>query len=207
MIGDRIRQLREARGWSQAHLAEAAGVSPRTIQRVETRHAYSGETAMALASVLGVPVADLVAPSAAAPGEHRPLWPAPRPRRAAWIALGLTAPGALFMLLNVLNQARISVAPYDAMAALGTRLGIAEPFLRTWTTPLIVMPLLALALLGMSMLRAHGRVEGRALSVSGLEVRWHPLAVFAALIAAATVIAPLGNLAAETLAQAIGNGN
>jgi transcriptional regulator with XRE-family HTH domain len=207
MIGDRVRQLREAKGWSQAHLAEASGISTRTIQRVETHHAYSGETAMALAAVLEVPVADLVAPSAAAPGEHRPLWAAPRPLNAAWIALGLTAPGALFILLNSLKQAGISPTPYDALAALGTRLGIAEPFLRIWTIPLIVMPLLALALLGMSMLRAHGRVEGRALSVSGLEVRWHPLAVFAALIAAATVIAPLGNLAAETLAQAIGKGN
>ena len=207
MIGDRVRELREARGWSQAHLAEASGISARTIQRVETRHAYSGETAMALASVLGVPVAELVAPSAAAPGEHRPLWPAPSPRRAAWIALGLTAPGATFILLNSLKQAGIGAAPYDALAALGSRLGIAEQFLRTWTIPLIGMPLLAVVLLAMSLLRVHGRVEGQALSISGFEVRWHPLAAFALLLAAATVIAPLGNLAAETVAHAIRNGN
>ena len=33
--GERIKALRDAKAWSQAHLAEAAGLSLRTIQRVE----------------------------------------------------------------------------------------------------------------------------------------------------------------------------
>lgn len=34
--GDRIREAREARGWTQADLAEQSGVPKRTIQEVET---------------------------------------------------------------------------------------------------------------------------------------------------------------------------
>lgn len=158
---------------------------------------------MALASALEVPVSELVAPSATADGEHRPLWPAPEPKRAGWIAIGLSAPGALFILLNSMKHAGISAAPYDALATFGTSLNMAEPFLRLWTVPLIFMPVAAFVLLGMSLLRVHGRVEGQALSVTGFEVRWHRLAALAALLAAGTMIAPLGNLTAETLAQAI----
>lgn len=34
-VGDRIRTLRKERGWSQEELAEAAGVSPRTVYSIE----------------------------------------------------------------------------------------------------------------------------------------------------------------------------
>ena len=83
------------------------------------------------------------------------------------------------------DEARgISAAPYDALATFGTSLNMAEPFLRLWTVPLISMPVAAFVLLGMSLLRVHGRVEGQALSVTGFEVRWHRLAALAALLAA-----------------------
>src|SRR5438445_13889894 len=95
MIGDRVRTLREQRGWTQSHLADASGVSARTIQRVEWKHAYSGETAMALAAALGAEVAGLVAPRPAAPGEHRPLWPAASPRPAAVVAMAGAATGTV----------------------------------------------------------------------------------------------------------------
>lgn len=48
---ERIRELRNEQGLSQETLAEAAGLSVRTIQRVESRGLASGETAMALAAV------------------------------------------------------------------------------------------------------------------------------------------------------------
>ncbi len=49
-----IRMLREARGWSQEQLATISGLSPRTIQRMETDGRASGESRMAVASALGV---------------------------------------------------------------------------------------------------------------------------------------------------------
>ena len=55
----RIRAEREKRAWSQEHLAEAAGVALRTIQRVETSGAGSYETAKALAAVFEIDVAQL----------------------------------------------------------------------------------------------------------------------------------------------------
>jgi DNA-binding XRE family transcriptional regulator len=57
-----IKRLREEKSWSQEHLAEASGISLRTIQRVETEGNASSETKLALAATLGVDVAELQAP-------------------------------------------------------------------------------------------------------------------------------------------------
>lgn len=54
-----VRQLREAKAWSQEHLATAAGLSPRTVQRVEAEGVGSAETRLALAAALEVPVSRL----------------------------------------------------------------------------------------------------------------------------------------------------
>jgi transcriptional regulator with XRE-family HTH domain len=54
-----IRSERENRGWSQGHLAEVAGLSLRTIQRIEKTGSASFESVTALASVLSVDVAAL----------------------------------------------------------------------------------------------------------------------------------------------------
>jgi transcriptional regulator with XRE-family HTH domain len=51
-----IKALREAKAWSQAHLAEAAGVSLRTVQRMEAEGTASAETRLAVAAALDVPV-------------------------------------------------------------------------------------------------------------------------------------------------------
>ena len=71
---NRIRTEREHRAWSQEHLAEAAGISLRTIQRVETTGAASFETARSLAAVLGVDVADLRADAVSPPMPARHRW-------------------------------------------------------------------------------------------------------------------------------------
>src|SRR6185503_10340776 len=54
-----IRSERENRGWSQGHLARVAGLSLRTIQRIEKTGSASFESVTALASVLSVEVAEL----------------------------------------------------------------------------------------------------------------------------------------------------
>lgn len=62
-----IRRLRTERAWSQERLAEAAGLTPRTIQRLERDGRASPETRLALAAALDVDVsalgADVPAPS------------------------------------------------------------------------------------------------------------------------------------------------
>jgi transcriptional regulator with XRE-family HTH domain len=65
-----IRAEREKRGWSQEHLANVAGLSLRTIQRIEKAGSASFESATALASVLSVEVAELRA-SESAPAPNR----------------------------------------------------------------------------------------------------------------------------------------
>ena len=57
--GAKLRAIREAKSWSQEHLASAAGVSIRTVQRVESDGVASAETRLALASALSVSVSDL----------------------------------------------------------------------------------------------------------------------------------------------------
>jgi len=56
---ERVRTLRESRGWSQEHLAEVAGLSLRTIQRVEAEGRGSRETKLSLAAAFDVPLGRL----------------------------------------------------------------------------------------------------------------------------------------------------
>ena len=49
-----IQKLRLKRGWSQQQLAEASGLSARTIQRVEAGHRPSIETVKSIAAVFEV---------------------------------------------------------------------------------------------------------------------------------------------------------
>jgi len=51
-----VRKLRESKSWTQEHLANAAGVSLRTIQRMESDGSASAESRLAVAAALGVPV-------------------------------------------------------------------------------------------------------------------------------------------------------
>lgn len=61
-IGARIRRLRDRKAWTQEHLAQAAEVSVRTVQRAE-EGVMSAETLQALASAFDEPVEALTADS------------------------------------------------------------------------------------------------------------------------------------------------
>ncbi|WP_148876537.1 helix-turn-helix domain-containing protein [Serratia marcescens] len=60
----RIRPLRLEKGWSQEQLATIAGLSTRTVQRIENGEQASLETLSAIAAALNVQVSDLNAPPA-----------------------------------------------------------------------------------------------------------------------------------------------
>jgi transcriptional regulator with XRE-family HTH domain len=74
----KVRAERERRAWSQEQLAEVAGLSLRTVQRVETSGSASFETAKAMAAVLELEVAALRAPAEASqqatPEHRREVW-------------------------------------------------------------------------------------------------------------------------------------
>lgn len=55
----KIKRWREDRSWSQEHLADAAGLSLRTVQRIENGESASRESVMALAAAFSVDVISL----------------------------------------------------------------------------------------------------------------------------------------------------
>jgi transcriptional regulator with XRE-family HTH domain len=121
---DLIRAERERRAWSQEHLAAAAGIGARTVQRVEATGAASYESLRAISAALEVPLArlrrDAVAPQpadtvAAAPSARadRPAWVPPARLRVAagWLggaaALVLVAGVMVFFLLHDYQKVRV----------------------------------------------------------------------------------------------------
>jgi transcriptional regulator with XRE-family HTH domain len=102
--GEAVRALREQKSWSQEHLANASGLSVRTVQRVEMENVASAETRLALAAALDVPVAVLM--SAPLSPDTRVVVPRfERMMRKTLLGLGvgLAAVVALVVLLNALS--------------------------------------------------------------------------------------------------------
>ena len=59
-IRNRVKELRETRGWTQQQLADAVGVSRQSINSIErNRYVPSLELALAFARVFGVPTDDI----------------------------------------------------------------------------------------------------------------------------------------------------
>lgn len=82
---NRIRTLREARGWSQEHLAAVAGLSARTVQRLEAEGKASHESRMAVAAALGVEPMQLAGAEAAPPTPASSIGAADRIKITLWI--------------------------------------------------------------------------------------------------------------------------
>ena len=61
--GERMRELRKKRAWPQEQLAEVAGISVRTIQRIENGDPASFETLKAVANALDLAVEELLTPA------------------------------------------------------------------------------------------------------------------------------------------------
>lgn len=60
---EKIKRLRIERGWTQEHLAEAADVSYRTIQRIEATGKTGMESMRALANAFGIDFRELLHPA------------------------------------------------------------------------------------------------------------------------------------------------
>ena len=203
MIGHRVRQIREARGWTQSHLADAAELSLRTVQRIEARHTYAPETLLALAAAFDIDIGDLTRPAGNMGAENRPLWQAIEPRRAGVIAFALTVPALAFVTVNLLKYTIGFAMPYDALAALGASLGLVTPFESASPLLLLVAPLIALGIVLASSIRPYGVIENRALTLTGIELRWHALLAMAGIGAIIALVCLIAYLIGENLAEAV----
>jgi len=123
--GSRIRSLREAKAWSQEHLANAAGLSTRTVQRIEAENMASSETRLAVAAALGVPAASLM-PEPPVPGN--PVLVAARAQHSArwgWIGWGVGSACALAAIVsNFYNGYASSGETARALGVIGALMGI-----------------------------------------------------------------------------------
>jgi diguanylate cyclase (GGDEF)-like protein len=63
--GKRVKELRNARGWTQEELAEQAEISPRTVEKLEAGKSVRHRTLMSVAEALGVSRQDIEAPAPA----------------------------------------------------------------------------------------------------------------------------------------------
>ncbi len=195
MTGDTIRSAREARSWSQAHLAGAAGLSLRTVQRLERGRASAPETLLAVAGALELDIAELTA-GRSAPGEG----PYVEQWRAAITAALLMAPCLIFVAVNLLRSESGWSGPYQLLAGLGAILGAQSAF-EILSPPLFIGgPLVALGLAAAAQLRIrHGR--GATLTLTAVEI--HPSLGNAAVGVLAA--GSLGALSLYAVGEALGH--
>lgn len=195
-LAARIRDLRLERSWSQEHLAGAAGLSLRTVQRVEGGYASSGDTLLALAAAFDIPATELTK-----------LIPAPVPvedrvlgltaRHSVWIGLVAALPAFLFVAANISNvlwSANLAVLYLDAVAA---------PF--GLDSPVIILGGLALGVLlnAMQIVRFEIRRPGVGLTIDHMQLRL-TLGPVLVLLAGGACMAVLGTyLVAENLGHFI----
>lgn len=71
IVGNNIRHRREELAWTQEHLAAAADVSPRTVQRAEAGHPLSPENLKSIAAALSTTVEVLRMDRAAAANDAK----------------------------------------------------------------------------------------------------------------------------------------
>jgi transcriptional regulator with XRE-family HTH domain len=103
-----LRSEREKRAWSQEHLAGAAGIGVRTVQRIESTGIASYESARAISAALEIPLGQLRA------GDEATQIAAPKQRwrrAAGWlgvaVALASVAGSGGFFLLHDYRQVRV----------------------------------------------------------------------------------------------------
>jgi len=112
----KVRAERQRRALSQEHRAEVAGLSLRTIQRVESAGTASFETARALAAVLQIDVAAL---------RGAPRWRVVRNWHYAGIAASLIlACGAFFARDAIAGEVQLDVGVYVNNQQLGQHQGL-----------------------------------------------------------------------------------
>ena len=113
-----VKSLREGKSWSQEHLASAAGLSLRTVQRIESEGMAAPETRLAIASALAVSVSRLM-PRTEAAARHTAI----HARHARWGWTGW-ALGGLCSAIAILAGAPSPDVAGGQLGLLGLALGL-----------------------------------------------------------------------------------
>jgi transcriptional regulator with XRE-family HTH domain len=194
MLGYKLKALREAKSWSQAHLADAARLNIRTVQRIEAGEPASYETLLSIAAALNVDVAELE-PQARARAAVYGL-----SRSRLGLALLSISPAALFIIVNLLRSIAGISGPFDALAGAGGKLMSFHPF--NLVSPIVFLggPAVAVVLCMPALIRFRASKLGRGvLIINGLELRAHRTALATLGVAILTVAILLTYAARELL--------
>jgi transcriptional regulator with XRE-family HTH domain len=193
MLGEKLKRLREAKSWGQAHLADAAALNVRTVQRIEAGEPASYETLLSLAAALNVDVAELE------PEARRPASNGTSRSRLA-VALLLVSPASSFIAVNLLRSLAGISGPFDALAEAGGKVMGFGVFNRV--SPFIFLggPAIALILCLPTLVRVRTTRAARGvLSVNGLELRAERAALTVAALAILSATVLVGYAALELL--------
>lgn len=193
-LGGEIRRLRLARAWSQDQLAAAAGLSERTVQRVEQNHPCTHDTLQALAAALSVETSELAKLAPASKSGTQ--WIGLDAREALLVGVALCFPALLFVAANIaayelrigLMQPLIASTPWDAITE--------SPL-----TPLLVLggPLIALLLngphaIGLRLRRNGSQFVVDAITLSNRASQWLVISSAACLLGILAVYGAMENL-------------
>ncbi|MEP6982530.1 MAG: helix-turn-helix transcriptional regulator [Sphingomicrobium sp.] len=164
MLGERVKDMRERKAWSQGHLADAAGLNIRTVQRIEAGELCSYETMLSLSAALGVDVSQLEPENRR--GDRKASF---SKMRTAVAALGIL-PAALFIGVNVLRSAIGLSAPYELLASAGQRIVAFETF--NAVSPFVFFggAAVALAICLPALVRVRAKIDSGQLTISGIQV-------------------------------------
>ena len=185
MLGDRVKQMRKRKAWSQGHLAEAAELNIRTVQRIEAGEPCSYETMLSLAAALGVDVSELE-PENRNGHDKKPF----SLLRAAIAAL-VCLPSAVFVTVNLLRSAMGLAGPYETLASVGQRIMRFETFNAVSPFVLLGGAALAVAICLPALVRVRAKIDCGMLTISGIQIRAQRLPLIlavTALFSAATLL-------------------
>lgn len=190
-----VRRLRTERGWSQEHLAEASGISLRTVQRIETGLAAAPDTLQALAAAFQIDLALLASAQALRAGRGRRF--GLTSRQAAWAGLALCAPTALFIA--------VSAAIYDFGETWLEFLLPPGVFGALWSHPLVLLlpPAAAIILNAPHLFSLRTRLIDEGAWVEGVLIRWNWPQAAAAAIGLGLVALLLAYVASEILIELV----
>ncbi len=190
-----VRRLRTERGWSQEHLAEASGISLRTVQRIETGLTAAPDTLQALAAAFQVDLSVLASAPTLRVGSGRRF--GLTSRQAAWVGLALCVPTALFIA--------VSAAIYDFGETWLEFLLPSGVIGAVWSYPLILLgpPAAAIILNAPHLFSVRTRLIDEGAWVEGVLIRWSWPQAAAAAIGLGLVALLLAYVASEILIELV----
>ncbi|GJL94473.1 MAG: hypothetical protein DHS20C05_08780 [Hyphococcus sp.] len=166
-LAEKVRHLRAERSWPQEQLADASGLSLRTVQRVENGMPCSPDTVQALAAAFNVNAMSL-AKLHPDNQHHGRKWFGLSAGAAPWVGFILSGPALLFILTNIgfYNLGWAWIEPLLLQRLMGGVL--ANPLL------LLGGPVLAAILNAPHLFAVRARSTRQGELIEGVLISWNP---------------------------------